>query len=120
MAEMTMGDIKAIREGRGNPSKMGGFLSKVVGTIAGSLIIEGADPMIAMMMARNAVENNYFSLSKTWQHKTDEQRRKEAEDLEVLTQEVKRGYNYLSEEYSSLYDGLATFKREVQQRVGFD
>jgi hypothetical protein len=64
MAEMTVGDIRAIREGRGNPSKTGSFLSQAVGTIAGSLIIEGANPMIAMMAARNAVENNYLEMVK--------------------------------------------------------
>jgi hypothetical protein len=61
MAEVTMGDMRAIREGRGNPSKMGSFLSQAVGTIVGSLIIEGADPMMA---ARNAVENNYLEMVK--------------------------------------------------------
>jgi hypothetical protein len=35
------------------------FFAKVVGAIAGSLICEGADPMAAMLVARNAVENNF-------------------------------------------------------------
>jgi len=38
------------------------FFSKAIGAIAGSLIIEGADPTIAMRTAQNALDNNSLQM----------------------------------------------------------
>jgi len=93
MAEITMGDIKAIREGRGNPSKTGSFLSQAVGTIAGSLMAQGANPMIAMMAARNAVENNYNTMALRYY---DEEILDASDEAYARTGELaEEGYQYL-------------------------
>jgi len=89
---LTMGNIKAIREGRANPSKMGSFFSEAVGTIAGSLIVQGADPMIAMMAARNAVENNWNAHVRYY----DEEILEASDEAYARTGElIKGGYQHL-------------------------
>ena len=61
LAEGLIGSPEELQRNPIDPESVKGrlFFAKAIGAIAGSLICEGADPMAAMLVARNAVENNF-------------------------------------------------------------